>query len=300
MTSTAPVAEPTFSHFLTPTPDEEPDVAVLAAAAGGASHAPWPLTSQSLVVLSHGLDGCPGELGALASFLAEDSPAEILSPDVNVTRTHDGVLSGGRRLAEFIRRHVDAHPGRFRDITLVGMSLGALSFCFFAVTLRESNIFARHSLLASLTPLRRHLMENIPTLLCLLAPAGGVYCRVAAGLLFDKRAKTVAGLQPRLLLTIATPHLGVGCWGALGALPRGAVRAYARAFLGRTEQELLLLDDEGNGGNDGAPCPSAERGAPPPEASAGGSEAEEELRGHRCAFSREREMHALLLVVHVS
>lgn len=90
-----------------------------------------PLTAESLVVLVHGLDGCPGELGALASFLREAAPdAGILSADCNINKTHDGVLAGGKRLAAAIQLHIQEHAGRFRDITFVGMSLGACSaFC---------------------------------------------------------------------------------------------------------------------------------------------------------------------------
>lgn len=99
--------------------------ACLAEALGDAATSDcWPLTGESLVVLVHGLDGCPEELGCLASFLREACPAHILASKCNLAKTHDGVYEGGARLATDIHSYVLKHAGVLRDITLVGMSLG--------------------------------------------------------------------------------------------------------------------------------------------------------------------------------
>ena len=38
---------------------------------------------------------------------------------------------------------------------------------------------------------------------------GGLYARYAVSLLYEPRAKSIAGLRPKTFMTVATPHLGV-------------------------------------------------------------------------------------------
>jgi hypothetical protein len=70
---------------------------------------------------------------------------------------------------------------------------------------------------------------------------GGLYCRYLASLVYDNTQGLVCGLQPVTFLTTASPHLGVGQHGHLGAIPR-ALQTVGGSVLGRSIQELLLAD----------------------------------------------------------
>ncbi|GAB5373492.1 hypothetical protein AAMO2058_001756500 [Amorphochlora amoebiformis] len=73
---------------------------------------------------------------------------------------------------------------------------------------------------------------------------GGIYCRYAMGLLYDHRKGRIAGLKPHKFLTTATPHLGVGIYGYMGAIPPFLQKFAAQTLVGTTIRELLLLDDD--------------------------------------------------------
>jgi hypothetical protein len=123
----------------------------------------------------------------LEGFLLEHGGADVLvlRPACNaLTRSFDGVEEGASRIADEIREVVAAHPTLAR-LSLIGNSLG------------------------------------------------GIYARYAAALLFEPAPSssgdsgsggrcggTMAGLIPDTFLTTATPHLGVGPFGYLGAIPR--------------------------------------------------------------------------------
>jgi hypothetical protein len=68
---------------------------------------------------------------------------------------------------------------------------------------------------------------------------GGLYCRYAAAVLYDKETKLIGGLLPVHFITLATPHLGVR-----NSFPveRGFQLATGVIF-GRTGRQLFMQDD---------------------------------------------------------
>eukprot|EP00611_Tribonema_gayanum_P024545 TRINITY_DN5450_c0_g1_i1.p1 TRINITY_DN5450_c0_g1~~TRINITY_DN5450_c0_g1_i1.p1 ORF type:complete len:447 (-),score=156.28 TRINITY_DN5450_c0_g1_i1:66-1373(-) len=80
-----------------------------------------------LIVLQHGLAGCPGDLGYLQEAIErEGGPAAlVLNCASNTGNTKDGVAKGGARTAREIRDAIARNPG-LTHISVVGNSLGGL------------------------------------------------------------------------------------------------------------------------------------------------------------------------------
>lgn len=72
---------------------------------------------------------------------------------------------------------------------------------------------------------------------------GGLYVRYAAGHLYSADTGRVAGLQPRKIIIVASPNLGVRSFGVYRFLP-APVLPMANIFLGDTVRQLLLQDEE--------------------------------------------------------
>jgi Putative serine esterase (DUF676) len=73
------------------------------------------LRSQSpthLLVLCHGLSGCPGDLGYLEEAIVREGGSSIvvLNSSSNQSKTRDGVEAGGKRVAEEVKAVIAATP----------------------------------------------------------------------------------------------------------------------------------------------------------------------------------------------
>ena len=75
---------------------------------------------------------------------------------------------------------------------------------------------------------------------------GGLFARYIAAHLYDARSRTVAGLIPEDLITIACPHLGTRSYAWQGAVPRSVHRMAAPA-IGRSGEQVLFMDAEVDG-----------------------------------------------------
>ena len=81
-----------------------------------------------LVVLQHGLYGGAVNLAVLQDALAALGGDDVLvhSAEANQGRTRDGVVAGGRRLAQEVRDIVKSSGPGLRTISFVGNSLGGI------------------------------------------------------------------------------------------------------------------------------------------------------------------------------
>eukprot|EP00184_Porphyridium_aerugineum_P008177 CAMPEP_0184692702 /NCGR_PEP_ID=MMETSP0313-20130426/1065_1 /TAXON_ID=2792 /ORGANISM="Porphyridium aerugineum, Strain SAG 1380-2" /LENGTH=521 /DNA_ID=CAMNT_0027150551 /DNA_START=550 /DNA_END=2115 /DNA_ORIENTATION=+ len=70
---------------------------------------------------------------------------------------------------------------------------------------------------------------------------GGLYARYAVALLYDPATKTVAGLEPNVMMTVASPHLGVRSFGWFRFLPP-FLQSIAQFLFGLTGMQMMLLD----------------------------------------------------------
>ncbi|KAA8497730.1 putative lipase [Porphyridium purpureum] len=70
---------------------------------------------------------------------------------------------------------------------------------------------------------------------------GGLYARYAVALLYDHETNTVAGLQPNIIMAVASPHLGVRSFGWLRFCPTPLLWI-VRLLFGLTGQQMVLLD----------------------------------------------------------
>jgi len=70
---------------------------------------------------------------------------------------------------------------------------------------------------------------------------GGVYARYAVADLFDIETKTVAGLKPILLMTVASPNLGVRNFGVYRKVPK-EIHWLSKVVAGQTGMDVMLRD----------------------------------------------------------
>jgi Putative serine esterase (DUF676) len=65
-----------------------------------------------LLVLCHGLSGCPGDLGYLEEAIVREGGSSIvvLNSSSNQSKTRDGVEAGGKRVAEEVKAVIAATP----------------------------------------------------------------------------------------------------------------------------------------------------------------------------------------------
>uniref|UniRef100_A0A0G4HVL8 DUF676 domain-containing protein n=1 Tax=Chromera velia CCMP2878 TaxID=1169474 RepID=A0A0G4HVL8_9ALVE len=71
---------------------------------------------------------------------------------------------------------------------------------------------------------------------------GGLYARYAVSLLFDEKRGKVAGLEPEVFATLASPHLGVRSFLFVPVPP--ALHPLGSFLVGRTGRDLLLFPPE--------------------------------------------------------
>lgn len=72
---------------------------------------------------------------------------------------------------------------------------------------------------------------------------GGLYCRYALTRLYERKTKTIMGMEMHTFMTTATPHLGVGEYGYFELVP-GPLRKWAGEGLGQSIKDLALFDVE--------------------------------------------------------
>ena len=80
---------------------------------------------EHLVVLVHGFQGRPTDLGYLNRRLESETGVRVLCASANDGRTFDGVAAGGKRIAREIEAFV-VREKQARSISFVGNSLGGL------------------------------------------------------------------------------------------------------------------------------------------------------------------------------
>mmetsp|Transcript_5311 Transcript_5311/g.12909 ORF Transcript_5311/g.12909 Transcript_5311/m.12909 type:complete len:457 (+) Transcript_5311:252-1622(+) len=72
---------------------------------------------------------------------------------------------------------------------------------------------------------------------------GGIYTRYAVAKLFDRGTGKIAGLSPAVLMTVASPHLGVRSFGFYRFAPK-ELHFIAQFVAGRTGMDMMLVDGE--------------------------------------------------------
>lgn len=84
--------------------------------------------AKHLLVLQHGIAGCTDDLRNLADALGAAYPERfhVVLSDVNTGSTDDGVVAGGRRLADLIKREAACLSGCGGSISFVTHSLGGI------------------------------------------------------------------------------------------------------------------------------------------------------------------------------
>ena len=73
---------------------------------------------------------------------------------------------------------------------------------------------------------------------------GGVVARSAISKLFDPADSTIAGLQPLVYVSTASPHLGITNYGPLPQLPVGLTAPLASIFAGKSGRDLFSIETE--------------------------------------------------------
>jgi len=88
------------------------------------------MTKTHLVILVHGLDGTSEDLGYLKRILESESSLAVLNTAVNEGSTRDGIINGGRRVADDISRILRESESmenyNIEYISFLGNSLGGL------------------------------------------------------------------------------------------------------------------------------------------------------------------------------
>mmetsp|Transcript_20725 Transcript_20725/g.27290 ORF Transcript_20725/g.27290 Transcript_20725/m.27290 type:complete len:322 (+) Transcript_20725:97-1062(+) len=82
---------------------------------------------EHLIILAHGINGSPKDLGYLEHQLRVGLSTRtlVVCSKSNFSRTKDGLVAGGNRLVEEIRSYAEAHPS-LRQLSLIGNSLGGI------------------------------------------------------------------------------------------------------------------------------------------------------------------------------